>query len=780
MRLLLYSISFIISLPIFSQIGTRQWQDHVGFSYCNSITRFGNDIIASNGNGLVRVDQTEYSTQSLNKINGLHDIGVRIVRVNPYNNKLLVIYDNCNIDVIDANYSISNYSDFKTKLLSGKKIINDVTFSGKFAYLACGFGIVLFDTEKLEIKETFYIGMGGENLEVFQIALTDSLIYAGTPKGILKSNYKTKILNNFKNWSTDSLPNLPKESPIGCVSNVGGKIVAAYTPWKLDASINLQDTIYTLNANSWAKYVNKAYPATIKKFCQVDNNSLAYIDQFGMQVLDFSNNIIQVYLTTFNNQPTQPNDGFFGKDNNTNMSYWVADGLNGIVQSFGSNPYYAQQSINVNGTKTFALSKIDVFGGKVAVAHSYPDNGGGSNYMRNGISILNENVWNEFKFDDFSANPIFDINNVYIDRKDKTRYFASSWYTGLLEYKDNKLVNVYNHANSGMPEIYPGAPRCSGLGMDNNGNLWFTNSNVAEFLSVFKKDGSFQRFNFPFSKFVRRILVDKNNFVWMPHEFDGGISVFNANGFGVPQNNVNYRILTKELGSGNLESNVVFAVAEDKDGKIWVGTEAGIRVFYNPSNIFSSSNFDAQPIKIIQDGNVELLLEKETITAIAVDGANNKWVGTLNSGAYCFSPDGQKQLYHFTKEDSPLYSNNIIDLNYDFVSGDVFFGTDVGIQSFRSTIIEGDESYQNVYAYPNPVKPNYQGTVLVRGLIDNSIVKIVDESGNLAWETKSTGGQIEWDLKTLSGNRVQTGVYVVYASTTNGEQRAVTKVLVVN
>lgn len=778
MRALVFGLYFFLVTVGQCQIGARQWQDHLGFTSCNAITRFGNEIIVSNGNGLVRVHQTEYTTERLNKINGLHDIGIRILRVNPYNNKLLVIYDNCNIDVIDGNYNIANYSDFKLKSLSGKKIINDVTFNGKFAYLACGFGIVLFDTEKLEIKDVYYIGSNGGNLNVYQIALTDSTLLCGTSNGLYKCNYKLKNINDYKNWRIDSMPNLPKNSPIGNIVNVGGLIVATYSPWKLDEANNQKDTIYTFNGASWYKYLQNAYPATIKKFCHYTDSNLAYIDQFGMQVRNFKNNLLRVYITGCNGKNIQPRDCFFGIDNNTNLSFWMADNLNGIVQSFGANPYYAQQVVNVNGTSTNGLGKIDVFKGKVAVAPSLPSTGGGTNYYTNGLNILNEGFWKEYGFGSFGT--IYDLNCVYYDRKDETRCFASSWFSGLLEFKNNQLVKIYNHANSGLVEVYPGALRCSGLGMDTHGNLWVANSDVSEFLNVLKTDGSFQKFDFSTAKFIRRILVDKNNFVWITHENEGGITLFNSNGFPNPQLNVNYKLLNKDAGSGNLESNSVFSIAEDKDGKIWVGTAAGIRVFYNPSAMFSGNNIDGQPIKIVQDGNVELLLEKETVTAIVVDGANNKWVGTQNSGVYCFSPDGLKELYHFTADNSALYSNNIVDLGYDISTGDVFFGTDIGIQSFRSTIIEGEESYQNVFAYPNPVKPNYQGTVLVRGLIDNSIVKIVDENGNLAWETKSTGGQIEWNLKTLSGNRVQTGVYVVYASTTNGDQRAVAKVLVIN
>ena len=222
------------------------------------------------------------------------------------------------------------------------------------------------------------------------------------------------------------------------------------------------------------------------------------------------------------------------------------------------------------------------------------------------------------------------------------------------------------------------------------------------------------------------------------------------------------------------------SIAEDKDGKIWVGTGAGIRVFYTPANIFNPTNFDAQPIKIVQDGNVELLLEKETVTNIVVDGANNKWVGTQTSGIYCFNSDGLKELYHFTKENSPLYSNNIVALNYDKVSGDIFIGTDIGLQSFRSGIIEGAVNCNDIYAFPNPVKPNYSGNVFVRGFVDESVVKITDESGNLVWETKSQGGQVEWNKKTLSGSLATTGVYVVYACTTDGQIKCTTKVLLVN
>ena len=724
----------------------------------------------------MKIDINEFSTQRKNKITGLSDVGIKLLRTNPYLNKMIVVYENSNIDIIDGDGNVKNYPDIKLKTLSGKKVINEIFFKNKYAYMACGFGIVKFDMEKLEVSDTYVIGPNGIYLEVYQVAMNDSLIFAATANGLLRANYQTKILNNYSNW-VHALP-LPA-GPYSGVITVKDKVFAAYSPFKTNIAETNKDTLFYLNNNSWAKY-NNIGERKIRKLGYVMDDFLTLFGEFGPQVWNVSTSTLHNNMTSFNGSPNNPQDVLFDYDHTTALSYWIADYINGVYQTYGFHPYEKQNKISENGTNRSFISNIDVFEGKVVISPSHPDEGGGSPYLQEGVNVLKDKTWSLLQTNDLNNNIILDINNVYFDRKDKTRMFASSWFSGLLEFKNDVLVAVYNASNTTMGEAYPGAPRCSGLSMDKDGNLWMGNSDSKKYLSVLKKDGSFQSFTFDQVRFTRKVLVDKNNYVWALHERDQGITVYRNSGFAPAQQNVNYKILTKDVNNGNLGSNSVFSIAEDKDGKIWVGTTAGLRVFYNPTNIFSGSNFDGQPIKIVQDGNVELLLEKETVTAICVDGANNKWVGTQSGGLYCFSPDGLKEIYHFTTENSPLYSNIIIDLNYDKVTGDIFIGTSLGLQSFRSVFIEGDEQYENVYAYPNPVKPGYGGHVFVRGLIDNSIVKIVDESGNLVWETKSQGGQIEWPVKNLSGSRVNTGVYIVYAATTNGEFRAMTKVLVVN
>lgn len=778
-RLVLISFLFI-ALKFFSQVGPRTWQDHLSINSCNSVSKKGNTIYASYYNGLIKFDEQEKSIESWNKINGLSDIGIRLLRTNHYNNKLLVIYDNSNIDIIDANEQLKNYPDIKLKSINGKKIINEVTFDKQFAYLACGFGIIVFDTDKLEIKDTYIIGPNASNLEVKQIALTPSTIFAATPDGMYRAD-RSASLNNYNNWIFDTL-NLPKGNYCGVV-NVDGKILCAYSLSELNNSATKQDTLYQFENSAWKKYPPMAQSgSTIRKLSATYKTYFSFFDPIGLIVIDVNTGALIQHFTDYNGQVDYQTlrDAHIDADYTANISYWLADSHFGLNQNYFY--YGAMQKISRNGTNASIVGNIDVYNGLVAISPSYIDPAGTGNYTREGVNVLKTGDWSYYPCFDETNTALQDVNSVLIDRTDKTSVWVSSWYYGIAKYKDGKLQAFFNPSNTTMPINSTGQARCAGLSMDKSGNLWFANSDQKNFLSVIKKDGSYINFAFEAGGgFTRKTFNDKNGYIWALHERGGGMSVYKpGNNFSTPVLGSNFKVLNSNSGSGNLESNDVYSIAEDKDGKMWVGTSAGISVIYNPSAIFNGGDYDAQPIKIVQDGNVELLLSKEAVTSIAVDGSNNKWCGTQLGGLYCFSPDGLKQIYHFTKENSALYSNTIVDVNYDEVSGDIFIGTEAGLQSFRSISVAGEEDYSNIYAYPNPVKPGYQGTVLIRGLVDQSIVKIADESGNLVWETKSNGGQIEWPITTLSNNRVSSGVYLIYASTTNGDLRAVAKVLVVN
>lgn len=764
----------VIAVFMYGQ-GPRSWQDHLSLDKCNSVTKLGNDIYASYYNGLVYFDYQELATSRLNKINGLSDVGIRLVRTNPYNNKMIVVYENSNLDIVDINRNVINYPALKLKTMSAKKVINEITFDKNLAYLACGFGIVVFDTERLEIRETYYIGPDGGNLEVLQVALSSDKIYAATPEGLYSVDRSSSLLN-FNNWSPVQ-PGLSKGYYCGVV-NAGGTLLCARDMYIPD-TLTGNDSLFRLENGEW-KHLPPPHGAgyTILKFGNVQGTRVGLLTDAPFLVFDAVTGALEIQLFGVNGKFDYGTlrDCYFFQANNTTTNYWVADIKYGLSRALTS--WDPQLMVTTNGMYNRFVSNIDILDGRVAVSTSYVLMEGISPYTSEGVDIYADQQWTHIPIKSPEGNNLIDINSVVFDRFDKSSFWVTSFGYGVVQYKNNKPVRSWTPFNAGLDTNDVGMSKYGAITQDSQGNIWFTNSELRKMLGVIRKsDGAYLSYEFPFGKFARRITIDKNGVIWLPHERDGGITVFRHKNFGSQE----FRTLGPNVNEGNLGTNAVYCVTEDLDGRIWVGTGAGIRVFYNPADIFKpGSNTDAQPIKIVQDGNVELLLGAETVTDIQVDGANNKWVGTLGGGLYCFSPDGMRQIYHFTKENSPLYSNSILDLNYDEITGDLYIGSEQGLQTFRSTVISGADDFSTLHAFPNPVRPGYTGTVLLRGLRDNSIVKVTDIAGNIVWEARSTGGQVEWPITNFSGSRVSAGVYLVYASTVTAEMRNLTKILVMN
>jgi len=203
-------------------------------------------------------------------------------------------------------------------------------------------------------------------------------------------------------------------------------------------------------------------------------------------------------------------------------------------------------------------------------------------------------------------------------------------------------------------------------------------------------------------------------------------------------------------------------------------------VFYSPSLVFTNEDFDAQQILVEQDGYFQFLLETEAVTAIAIDGANRKWLGTESAGVFLMSEDGTTELQHFTAQNSPLISNAIISLAINQKNGEVFFGTDKGIISYKGTATEGASTHTNVYAFPNPVREGYTGSIAINGLVTDADVKITDISGALIYETKALGGRAIWDGKNFSGEKAHSGIYLVFATNDTGTETVVTKIMLLN
>jgi hypothetical protein len=223
----------------------------------------------------------------------------------------------------------------------------------------------------------------------------------------------------------------------------------------------------------------------------------------------------------------------------------------------------------------------------------------------------------------------------------------------------------------------------------------------------------------------------------------------------------------------------VRAIAVDNRNQLWIGTIKGLRILSNSSSFLTEDQMKTNPIIILEDGLAQELLYEQFITDIVVDGANNKWVGTADSGVFLLSPNGQETKYHFTTNNSPLPSNTINDIDINNSTGEVFIATNKGLISFKGTATEANEDLNNVYVYPNPVRPEFEGTVKIAGLLDKATIKITDIEGNLVYETTSEGGTIEWDTTAFGKYKVASGVYMIFISARDGIETKVKKVMII-
>jgi hypothetical protein len=754
-------------------VGVGQWEDLLSYKSGVRVAEGGGKVYCATKSGIFSLNKSDNTIERLSKINGLADVEATMLGYNYYSNKLIIAYKNSNIDIID-NGAITNLSDIKRKSILGNKSINNVYFINQYAYLGCGFGIVVIDMDKLEISDTYYIGPNGGALNVRDVTSDDNYFYAATDVGIYRA-LKNANLADYSSWS---LMNGLPTGIYNTITELGGKIYTNFSKI-LTSNLGYQDTSYVYDNGSWNYFIPPTgYTIWSIKKCVGNNGNALIVSLFdAVQTYD-SNAVGNGYIANYFGTPSKPQYAIEDKSGNV----WIADdgyGLVGYRPSMGGLFSYFP-----DGPSSSNVIALDVKGNNLAVAPG----GGGSGYFTDGLYNYNGTSWKNIKGNYpsiINLDTVNNIGNVLVDPNDTKRIYATSGLCGLLEFYDGAPVKLYTDANSSLQRISPTGYNpiwTSGMTFDNVSNLWVGNSGVPSSISIKKNDGTWQALNFsPIignAPDIGQILVDRSNQKWIVLARGGGMMVYN--GTGETPNASNTKKLTAATGNGLLPSTNVFCMAEDQDGEIWVGTDKGIAVFYTPENVFTGDNFDAQQILIEQDGHVQILLETELIQAIAVDGANRKWIATLNSGVFLMSADGITQIHHFDITNSPLFSNDVKSVSINQQTGEVYFGTSKGIIAYRGTATAGSEFYSDVYSFPNPVKHTYDGPIAIKGLVANSIVKITDISGSLVYETQSDGGQAIWNGKNFSGERVSTGVYMVFCANQDGTQKMVTKILFIN
>ncbi len=752
-----------------ADVPVGQWRHHLPNNRILHIDETPDRIVGATAYGLVVINKGDNSAERINKVHGMSDFGISAMGWSEEHEVILAGYENGNLDLIDGN-TVVNIPDIMQASILGSKKINSMETHENRILLACDFGIIELDPENYLILDTWFIGPFGSMVNVNDLAISGGYIYAATNAGLLRAPLDGSNLADYRFWDRLEVSGENNEA----FTHVGAYAGRVFALRKTDSS----DQLFKSDQGGWIPFGPPE-----NDYQQINNLAVS-----GDHLLVAATGKLDIYYEDLTRtrrvESYQPgdvtaNDALLAADG----KLWVADHHRGLAREKSSGGF---ETITLTGPPEADAFGLAAGSGRVWVAPGTVTYGGEHDWIQHGIFLFEGGSWqsfNRFRFPELES--VSDIIRISTDPRNPDRAFAAAWNGGMAELNPEGVVQLYDDSNSPLQKraIIGDRLRVGGTAVDNQGNVWVTNSEVDTPLLVRKTSGDWLAFSsggtFGSQTLVGDLIIDDGGQKWviLPRN---GIFLFKEDGL---NHNSGYqtRRLTTQANRGGLPSNSVHSLAVDNNGYVWVGTEEGVAVFYSPHRAFNGGDFQAHRIVVEQaDGFAGYLLESETVTAIAVDGSNKKWFGTERSGAFLISEDGRQTIFHFDRENSPLPSNNILDISIEDQSGEVYFATDRGLVSFRGFATGGDDVHQDVYAYPNPVHPGYDGYISVRGLVRNARVKITDISGNLVWETIAEGGQAVWNGKDLRGRRPSSGVYLVFSTNEDGEETAVTKILFIN
>ncbi len=739
-----------------------QWREHLPYNSAIDVTAGDGKVYCATPYSLFSVTIAGNTVERFSRVTGLSETGVSAINYDEGNKKLLIAYSNSNIDIIYRN-DIYNVPDIKRSTIIGDKNIYNIYPLGKNYYLSTGLGVVVIDGDRYEVKDSWFIGNGGNQVKVNGFTSDGTYFYAATEEGLKKVARNSPNLANYSNWQTVSGGNGLTAGPCNNVLTVQDKII-----------VQKNDSLFVQNGTNWSFLYTDTWPfissnTTENKIqiCERQANGISRVV------------ILNADGTVFRTLANTGAVSFPRKAILYNNDPWVADQFASLSR-FGASFSYEQYILNspqatASGEMVVYNNIFYATAGSVNDAWNYQYNG-------DGIYTFKEGSWNNInRYRYNQIDTLLDYLTIAIDKRDET-IWAGSYGGGLLHIKPGPVFEIFEQNNLGVTVGDPGSYRVAGLAFDRENNLWISNFGSGQQLRVRKNDGSWKAITVPFSLFenaLSQIVIDDNSYKWIVAPLGNGLICYDHGTSVDNTNDDKWRRYTGGAGNGNLPNNEVLCVAKDKNGFIWVGTSDGIGVIQCPLDIFSAQTCEAV-LPVVPNGNFAgFLFKGQQVRSIAVDGADRKWVATKN-GVFLISASGEKVIYQFTEDNSPLLSSDVKKITIDGKTGEVYFATAKGICSFRSTATEGGERNEDILIFPNPVPPGYSGTIGIKGLVNNAIVKITELDGRLVYQTKALGGQAIWDGRNYKGQRISSGVYLVLVSDDGKKERTATKIFFIS
>lgn len=750
-----YSVLLFLLFPVLlhaqGDVSIGEWKTHQSYNQSIKSVESGDFIYCASRFGLFNVHREERSVTTLTKVDGLSGVELSEIAYSERHNLVFVAYTDGNIDIIGDNFIKNIPYIATTTVVIGSKQINSISFYEDRAYIATSFGVVVYDMVKENVPESYLnLSPRGNKLIINDIAVFDGRVYIATDIGIRSGDLDDNLLD-FELWRTD----------------IDGSFSAIET-------FNNQLIIYSDS--------NELYQYDGKQTTLLDDDiEVQHLDVNHNQLVVTKQNYIDVYDQNWSITSEKANAAAHGLvDANGDM--WVCAPPFGILKYVDGDISF----IKPNGPDSHNCWTVDYANGEIWVASGGLDLAYNAVGINSGFYRYKDRKWDSYNDRNTTEiSRLRDMHLVRVDEKTRKKYVAS-YNLGIAEVSKNNEVRVWDKASAeGAMQSVNNSPsenapvRIAGMDLDSQGNLWMTQQFAEDQLVVKTKDDEWHSYNIGSNKRVNDVLVDGNGHKWVVIHLDG-IYVYNDGDDPTTEvDDVGVVTLSATKGNGDLPANDVYALTLDKDRNVWVGTSDGITVFYNTNAIFETGvNYDGVRPLIGEGDETAWLLEGQKINAIAIDGANQKWIATLN-GVFVTNPNGNEILYNFNVDNSPLLSNNIRDLDINGRTGEVFMATDKGLISYRAEAVDGGETHNDVYVYPNPVRPGYTGAIAITGLVENANVKIADISGNLVFETQAQGGQAVWDGKTFGGREVSSGVYLVFSTNRTGSETFISKIMII-
>lgn len=747
-----------------------QWRTHLAYSSVDEVERMNDKIYALSNSALFSVNTQTDEIEYYSRLTGLHAATIDHIAYNKALNKLLLTYQNGQLDVIDSNERVHNISDLYLKQASISKRVNDICMYSSKAYLAMNFGIIALDLKKYEIEDTYYIDQNLTEVNVQYICVLGDSIYAAS-NAILYSAHMNDNLMDFAYWHKTILPS--------------GKNIQGMCEFEGRICVVRDNVFWSLSNGTWHKHASDFSLRGLQKtndllFATIDN-------QHGIVRVHSDFSIDMAFLYGPINDILQS-----GND------YWLATESNGLVAVRGGN--YSEY--RPAGPISNIPYRMRFFGDRLYVL---PGGRWAAQNLRMGEIMYYENgEWTNItngQLVTMADHALYDFMNVAQDPTDKEHYFITTYGTGMLEMRGKEVVKLHLPHNSSLQSAIPSNPdfytRTDGAMFDDQGNLWVLNAsygiNIADPNGIwYAFDLHSNRVQVPLTTPGEMIIDNRNKqWKWIPLcRSNTGLLLLQDNGTPTNPNDdkVQYRTEWFDQYNNQIRPDYIYTITQDHDNTIWVGTSKGI--FTIPASVDFMNSDKCERIVIRRNdgtGLGDFLLDNEQVNCIAVDGANRKWIGTASSGAFLIQivtdevgNTDVETIAHFTKENSLLPSDNILSIAIQESTGEVFFGTSDGLVSYMSDASEPEDSFDNLYVYPNPVYPTYKGYITIKGVMSNTIVRILDANGNLVKLLESTGGSAVWDGTNSQGTRVASGIYTIICNTSDGNRHGGIKVLIMN